>query len=113
MRLYDNGQSHGFMNMDILPLRRVKLPSCETLIPYLQRIDASGWYSNFGPLLAEFEGRLASHFGCEPTQLTVVANATAALELALMSRRKGYSCRDAGIGLWRAGRSGGVGAFPR
>lgn len=79
---------------DALPLRRVKLPTCEELIPYLKRIDGSRWYSNFGPLLGEFEARLAVHFKCDPGQLAVVANATAALELALKASRpfRGRKC---------------------
>jgi dTDP-4-amino-4,6-dideoxygalactose transaminase len=31
------------------------LPQAIELLPYLQRIDANRWYSNFGPLVMEFE----------------------------------------------------------
>ena len=31
------------------------LPSAEDVLPYLRRIDAERWYSNFGPLVREFE----------------------------------------------------------
>jgi len=56
----------------------------EAVLPYLQRIDEARWYSNFGPLLSEFEARLAGRFR-EGTQVVTVANATQALTLALMA----------------------------
>lgn len=36
------------------------LPSTEDLLPYLRRLDEVRWYSNFGPLVREFEERLQS-----------------------------------------------------
>jgi len=36
------------------------LPSAEELLPYLRRIDAARYYSNFGPLVREFEEKLQS-----------------------------------------------------
>ena len=71
--------------MEYLPLRQTQLPAAEELLPYLRQIDANRWYSNFGPLVLEFERRLAAHFGCEPNQLTTISNATAGLEMALMT----------------------------
>ncbi|MCX7041900.1 MAG: DegT/DnrJ/EryC1/StrS family aminotransferase [Gammaproteobacteria bacterium] len=41
---------------------RPLLPRAEKLLPYLRRIDASRIYSNFGPLVLEFEARLSRHF---------------------------------------------------
>jgi dTDP-4-amino-4,6-dideoxygalactose transaminase len=61
---------------------RPRLPAAEALLPYLQRIDEARWYSNFGPLLTEFEARLAGRFR-EGTHVVTVANATQALTLAL------------------------------
>jgi dTDP-4-amino-4,6-dideoxygalactose transaminase len=34
------------------------LPSTDEVLPYLRRIDAQRWYSNFGPLVCELEERL-------------------------------------------------------
>lgn len=65
-----------------LVVARPRLPSAESLLPYLQRIDEARWYSNFGPLLSEFEQRLADRFHAG-TQVVTVSNATQALTLAL------------------------------
>ena len=48
-----------------VPVARPRLPTADEIAPYLQRIDESRWYSNNGPLVQEFEERLASHFGGE------------------------------------------------
>ena len=45
-----------------IPVLRPLLPTAERLLPYLSRIDASRCYTNWGPLVSEFEGRLARHF---------------------------------------------------
>ena len=43
------------------------LPTADELLPYLRRIDANRWYSNFGPLVSEFESRIAASFAeCRP-----------------------------------------------
>jgi len=63
---------------------RPRLPSAEAVLPYLQRIDDAGWYSNFGPLISELEGRLAERFPPQ-TQVLTVSNATQALALALQA----------------------------
>ncbi len=76
------------------PLRKVSLPDRRALSPYIDRIDASGMYSNYGPLELEFEERLAGHFGCNPGELVALANATIALTLALnfLNARPGAKC---------------------
>lgn len=48
---------------EFIRVLRPRLPSADELLPYLRRIDASRMYSNFGPLVLEFEGRLAEHLG--------------------------------------------------
>ena len=65
-----------------LPVARPWAPSAEALLPYLHRIDAARWYSNFGPLLTEFEERLAGRFAA-PTHIATCANATQAITLTL------------------------------
>lgn len=67
-----------------LPVAAPTLPAAERVMPYLQRIDASGWYSNFGPLVQELETRLASRF-TPPTEVVTVANGTLGLTLALQA----------------------------
>jgi dTDP-4-amino-4,6-dideoxygalactose transaminase len=65
-----------------LLVARPRLPSAEAVLPYLKRIDEARWYSNFGPLVREFEARLAARFGEEAHVVTAV-NATQALTLTL------------------------------
>jgi dTDP-4-amino-4,6-dideoxygalactose transaminase len=76
------------------PLRKVSLPDRRALGPYIDRIDASGIYSNYGPLELDFEADLAKHFGCAPSELVVLANATIALTLGLnfLNARPGAKC---------------------
>lgn len=63
---------------------RPRLPAAEAILPYLRRIDEGRWYSNFGPLLTEFEQRLADRFE-RPTQVVTITNATQALTLSLQA----------------------------
>lgn len=69
-----------------LPVMRPQLPAAGRLLPYLSRIDQSRIYSNFGPLTAEFEDRLAAHFAIPEGAVTTVANATLGLTLALSAQ---------------------------
>lgn len=77
-----------------LRLRRPRLPTADDVLPYLRRIDESGWYSNFGPLCDAFEARLATHFGVERRHVTTVCNATAGLTLSLQAAgaKPGTAC---------------------
>jgi len=67
-----------------VPVARPFMPAAEAIVPYLQRIDAKRWYSNFGPLLIELEARLAARFA-RPTLTCTAANGTQALTLALLA----------------------------
>src|SRR5438128_2107220 len=60
------------------------LPSARELLPYLERIDANRWYTNFGPLVLEYETRLAEMTGAH---VVTLSSATAALELAITALR--------------------------
>jgi dTDP-4-amino-4,6-dideoxygalactose transaminase len=60
-----------------------RLPSYSELKPYLERIDNSHIYSNFGPLVNEFESRLAEYFQIPVEQLATCSNATDAIEGAI------------------------------
>jgi dTDP-4-amino-4,6-dideoxygalactose transaminase len=62
-----------------VPVMRPLLPRAASIDPYLRRIDATRWYSNFGPLEVSLRERLAERLGCPPTHVVPCASATAAL----------------------------------
>lgn len=66
-----------------LPVAKPRLPLADEILPYLRRIDDTRWYSNNGPLVEEFEARLATYAG--GGAVATVANATLALALALLT----------------------------
>jgi dTDP-4-amino-4,6-dideoxygalactose transaminase len=68
-----------------IPVARPLLASAEIALPYLHRIDDARTYSNFGPLNAELEARLAAHYGLSPEHVVTCGNATLGLTLALQS----------------------------
>ena len=68
-----------------IPVARPRLPRLAALAPYIERIDAARWYSNFGPLCEAFEGRLAERYGLAPEQVCTISNATVGLSLALQT----------------------------
>src|ERR1700675_4109710 len=72
--------------MSAIPVMRPQLPTAERLLPYLEKIDATHIYSNYGPLVCTLEERLADHFRLPPKALTTVANATLGLTLALIAQ---------------------------
>ena len=65
-----------------IPIAVPRMPETDALMPYLRRIDEARYYSNFGPLVQEFEARAAAHFGVAPEALTTMSSGTAALTLA-------------------------------
>lgn len=77
-----------------IPLLRPLLPTMEELAPYLRRIDEARYYTNFGPLVHEFESRLAEHFAVRSNNLVVTVNGTTALSAALLAlgARAGSKC---------------------
>lgn len=66
-----------------IPVARPRLPRLAAIAPYIERIDEARWYSNFGPLVLEFEARLAERSGLPPEGISAVANATIGLSLSL------------------------------
>src|SRR5580698_2063716 len=68
--------------LERVPIARPRLPTRAALTPYLDRIDDARWYSNFGPLNAELEARLADRLSPKASVVTL-ANGTVALTLAL------------------------------
>ncbi len=78
--------------MDLpIPICKPLLPPAETILPYLRRLDASRIYSNFGPLVREFEARFAQSCSVKDLKLVTAANGTLAIQAALMARCKGMS----------------------
>lgn len=62
------------------------LPCAEELRPFLERMDAARWYTNFGPLVVELEQKLhCLFFAGASVALTTVSNGTSALELAVQA----------------------------
>ncbi len=60
------------------------LPGATELAPWLTRIDQNLWYTNFGPLVREFERRLIDFIGSGETMNCVtLSSGTSALELGL------------------------------
>jgi dTDP-4-amino-4,6-dideoxygalactose transaminase len=66
-----------------------RLPSWEDIGRYGAQIDANRWYSNFGPLVCEFERRLAEHFGGDVGTVATCANATLGITLTLQEVASG------------------------
>lgn len=59
------------------------MPCEEKLRPYLKMIDEKRVYTNFGPLVHELESRISRYFGLSPGKVTLLSNATMALEGAI------------------------------
>ena len=66
-----------------VPVAKPLLPLADEILPYLHRMDQSRWYSNSGPLVEEFEARLATY--ADGGTVATVANATLGLALALLA----------------------------
>jgi dTDP-4-amino-4,6-dideoxygalactose transaminase len=77
-------QDHATGHTRTIPLMRAQLPDTDALLPYLRRIDAARWYTNFGPLVNELEQQLARRLDADGDLAVVsLSSGTAALELAL------------------------------
>jgi dTDP-4-amino-4,6-dideoxygalactose transaminase len=70
-----------------VPLLVPRMPTADRLLPYLQRIDDGRWYTNFGPLNAEFERRIVALVAPHMSALNIATtvNCTIGLELALQA----------------------------
>lgn len=66
----------------MVPIMRPKLVSAMAVLPYLRQIDENRWYSNWGPLNAEYERRLSEMFNAH---VVTCSSATAGLTAALMA----------------------------
>lgn len=72
-------------NSDLIPLLIPEVPSAYDLLPWLERIDISKSYTNFGCLVVELEKAFSEKFQVDIDNVTTVANATLGLELALQA----------------------------
>ena len=62
-----------------------RMPVTSDLIPYLERIDSSRIYSNFGNLHSELINRLSKHFGVLDENVALCSNATTAISGAVIT----------------------------
>lgn len=60
-------------------LFRPLLPEAKYITPYLERIDQTRWYSNFGPLEQEFNERVCAHFGLGKEHGVMASSGTSGL----------------------------------
>ena len=75
------------MSSTKIPVARPLLPTADQIVPYIERIDASRWYTNFGALCLELEQRIARRFGLPAPSVVTLANATVGLTVALQTAR--------------------------
>lgn len=71
------------LQIERIPVLKPLLPRLDAATKYLKRIDETRLYSNNGPLLREFEGRLAEWLGVIPESVACMANGTMAIAVAL------------------------------
>ena len=64
----------------MIPISKVWYPNREKLHAYIDKIYETGWVTNNGPLVQEFERRLEEYLGVK--NLVCVANGSIALEMA-------------------------------
>ena len=69
----------------MIPVIRTQLPRAQNLLPYLEMIDNSHIYSNYGPLVEKLTHRLAEYLGLEPDSVVLLSNATVAIEGAIIN----------------------------
>jgi dTDP-4-amino-4,6-dideoxygalactose transaminase len=68
-----------------IPVLKPLLPPARALLPYLERIDASRTYSNWGPLLKELSERLTHKLGAPDGSLVCANSGMSALVGAILA----------------------------
>ena len=68
-----------------VPVLHPRLPEARALLPYLERIDRSRRYTNWGPLTLELESRLARRWRLPESGVVSAASGTAALVGAILA----------------------------
>src|SRR4051812_10606376 len=69
------------------PAMRPSIPAPADWIGYLQKSYEARWFSNFGPVVCEFEKRLTANFALEGEVIATANNATSAITAALIAFR--------------------------
>jgi len=69
----------------LLPVLQPRLADSDALLPYLRRIDANRIYTNWGPLVTEFERRLCNHLELPTGGFVSASSGTAALVAATLA----------------------------
>lgn len=77
-----------------IPLMRPHLPERRFIDGYLDKIDQNRWYSNFGPLVRDFEERIAAFLDIDKDMVVTVSSATSGLvnTLRVMDIPEGKYC---------------------
>ena len=81
----DSNSTSAVKTASQIPALRPLLPSAEQILPYLRVIDHSRIYTNFGPLSASFESRLARLFNLGDESVTCTSSGTAGLIGAILA----------------------------
>jgi len=69
-----------------IPVAKPQLPDRYALMPYLARIDNTQIYSNFGPLVQEFEASIAAYYNLPPHTVTTASSGFMALVGATLTK---------------------------
>ena len=75
-QVMEQPQEQVFETVDLM---RPLLPNADDIFPYLKRMDAARWYTNFGPLEQELRKRMGAHFGLTAEHVVTASSATAGL----------------------------------
>ncbi len=62
-----------------IPVARPSLPRTDLLVPYLRQIDETQIYANHGPLVDQFEARMAARLGLQRSEVISCNSGTMAL----------------------------------
>ncbi|ALA24594.1 hypothetical protein AVI51_00830 [Piscirickettsia salmonis] len=68
-----------------IPLFIPEIVGFDKLAPYLKQIDKNQWYSNRGPLVCDFETRIAAHFNYPQGGVATCASGTLGLISTLLA----------------------------
>lgn len=86
---------------ELLRVLRPSLPIADRILPYLRRIDSTRIYSNFGPLVLEFEARMGGLLGLQAGGLVSASTGTSGLVGAILASA-GRATRDRPLALMPA-----------
>jgi dTDP-4-amino-4,6-dideoxygalactose transaminase len=68
------------LDLPPIPVARPHMPRAKDLIPYLERLDETYRYSNFGPLVTELEMRLIEYLDDDGLSLSTCNSATTGIQ---------------------------------